>query len=296
MLKLPYSYKLLSLLLFYCSLLNAQKNTFSRSIKLPPELKEVSGMTRLPNGDLWLLNDSKNPADLFRFDPNQKKVVEVRHLNARNYDWEDLTHDPAGNLYIGDFGNNYNKRQNLRIFRYNPNTGALESIPFRYPDQQAFPPANPSTWNFNCEAMVYFQDSLHLFSKNVFKGNFYCKHYVVCAQPGAEQVAILRDSIKLNDRVVTGAALSQDGKTLALTGYIMGKRFGIWPYTKASVMYFTDYEGTRFLRGKQRWRRLPKFGVSRQFESITQWDPKTWIAANEGRKPQVQRIWRLKSR
>ncbi|HLP92546.1 MAG TPA: hypothetical protein VK168_00840 [Saprospiraceae bacterium] len=271
----------------------AQSSTVAKSIKLPPELKEVSGMTRLPNGDLWLLNDSKNPADLFRFDPFQKKVVEVRHLAARNYDWEDLTHDQAGNLYIGDFGNNYNKRQNLRIFRYHLASGRLDSLPFRYPDQTSFPPAKTSDWNFNCEAMVFFQDSLHLFSKNVFKGDFICKHYVIPITPGKETVAILRDSIKLSGRVVTGAALSKDGKTLALTGYIMGKKLGFFPYTRASVIYFTDFQGSRFLRGKQHRKRLPKCGISRQFESITPWDEQHWLAANEGRKPQMQRIWRL---
>ncbi|MBC7774256.1 MAG: hypothetical protein H7246_02360, partial [Phycisphaerae bacterium] len=47
-------------------------------------------------------------------------------------------------------------------------------------------------------------------------------------------------------------------------------------------------------KGKQRWKRLPKFLISRQFESITQWDNNLWVAANEGRKPQVQRIWKVK--
>jgi hypothetical protein len=276
--------------------LNAQEKTPARSIILPDVLKEVSGMTHLPNGELWMLNDSKNPADLYLFDPYLKKLKEVRHVKARNYDWEDLTHDDSGNLYIGDFGNNNNKRQNLRIFRYNLGTEELDSIPFRYPDQMAFPPAKEREWNFNCEAMVYYQDSLHLFSKNAFKGNFYCKHYVLPTEPGAEQVAILRDSIKLKNRVVTGAALSQDGKTLALTGYIMGRRFGFWPYTRASVMYFTNFKGSWFFRGKQKWRRLPKCGISRQFESITAWNDQIWLVANEGRKPQVQRIWRIKNK
>ncbi len=250
-------------------------------------------MTRMPNGDLWLLNDSHNPSDLFRFDPIEGKILEVRHLPVQNFDWEDLSHDTEGNLYIGDFGSNYNKRKNLRIFRYNPSTGALDSILFRYPDQTAFPPARVEDWNFNCEALVYYQDSLHIFSKNSFKGNFYTKHYVLPAKPG-EYVAELRDSIRLKNRVVTGAAISQDQKTFVLTGYIIGKHFGFLPFTRASAMYFTEFTGSHFLQGNQQWKRLPKCLISRQFESITQWENDVWIAANEGRKPQVQGVWRIK--
>ncbi|MFN0174353.1 MAG: hypothetical protein ACKVU0_06890 [Saprospiraceae bacterium] len=254
-------------------------------------------MTRLPNGDLWLLNDSKNPSDLFRFDPIAGKLLETRRLPVKNFDWEDLAHDPAGNLYIGDFGNNLNKRRNLRIFRYNPTTGALDSIQFRYPDQVAFPPAREADWNFNCEAMVFFRDSLHLFSKNSFKGNFYTKHYVVPAIPNnsGEYVAELRDSIRLKNRVVTGAAISRDGRNFVLTGYIIGKRLGFLPFTRANAMYFRGFSGSQFLKGKQRWKRLPKCLISRQFESITQWEGNIWIAANEGRKPQYQHIWKVKS-
>lgn len=265
-----------------------------RRVDLPPALKEVSGMTRMANGDLWLLNDSNNPADLFRFDPIAGKVLEVKHLPVQNFDWEDLTHDLSGNLYIGDFGSNYNKRRNLRIFRYHPGTGALDSIQFQYPDQNAFPPARVEDWNFNCEAMIFFQDSLHIFSKNSFKGNFYSKHYVLPAKPG-RYVAELRDSIRINNRVITGAAISQDGKTFVLTGYIIGKRLGFIPFTRASAMFFTQFTGSRFFTGKQEWKRLPKCLIARQFESITQWDGHIWMVANEGRKPQKQGVWRLRN-
>jgi len=276
-------------------LLFAQSKKIPRHVDLPAELKEVSGMTRMPNGELWLLNDSHNPADLFRFDPIAGKLLETRHLPVANFDWEDLTHDPAGNLYIGDFGNNYNRRRNLRIFKYNPATGSLDSIQFRYPDQQTFPPARVEDWNFNCEAMVFLNDSIHLFSKNSFKGNFYTKHYVLPAKPQREEyVAELRDSIRLKNRVVTGAAISRDGKTFVLTGYIIGKRFGFIPFTRASAMYFTGFSASQFFKGKQHWKRLPKFLISKQFESITQWEGNLWVAANEGRKPQFQRVWRVK--
>lgn len=281
------------LLAFSLPVASFAQNKIARRTSLPDVLREVSGMVRTPSGDLWLLNDSKNPPELFRFDPVAEKLLETRRLPIANRDWEDLAADDKGNLYIGDFGNNRNARRDLRIYRYNPTTQALDSILLRYPDQTAFAPADERDWNFNCEAMVFFRDSLHLFSKNAFKGNFVTKHYVVPAKPG-NYVAELRDSIRLKNRVVTGAALSHDGKTLALTGYIIGKKMGILPYTKASVFYFTDFNESNFLRGKQDRKRLPKFLIARQYESVTQWEGDCWIVANEGRKPQFQAVWRLK--
>ncbi|MBL7828751.1 MAG: hypothetical protein JNJ57_19100, partial [Saprospiraceae bacterium] len=230
--------------------LQAQKKLLFRRVELPSGLKEVSGITRTASGTLWMHNDSHNPPELFSVDPYSGRTLEVKKLPVPNLDWEDLASDTKGNLYIGDFGNNYNKRKNLRIYIYRPESGALDSIKFSYPDQKAFPPEHATDWNFNMEACVFFNDSLHLFSKNVFKGNFFTKHYVLPAKPGV-YVAELRDSLRINNRVITGAAISRDGKTLALTGYIIGKRLGFLPYTRASAVFFSAFQGSNFFQGKK---------------------------------------------
>lgn len=289
-----YSVRLTFLLAFLIPLcLQGQTSTPPRRTSLPPELKEVSGMVRTASGDVWMHNDSRNPPLLFRYDPLKGQILETRRLPIINRDWEDITTDSQGFLYIGDVGNNRNARRDLRIYRYHPESGQLDSILLRYPDQHHFAPADTRWWNFNCEAMVWYRDSLHLFSKNSFQGNFYTKHYVVPARPG-EYVAELRDSICLKNRVVTGAALSRDGHTLALTGYIIGKKLGFLPSTKASVFYFTGFNESHFFKGKAVRKRLPKFLIARQFESVTQWDGDCWLVANEGRKPQYQAVWGLR--
>ena len=278
-----------SLFLFLPTFLAAQKLPPRRSV-LPDEIREVSGMVRTPDGQLWLLNDSRNPPDLFRIDPISGQLLETRRLPIPNRDWEDLTMDPAGNLYIGDFGNNKNARRNLCIFIYQPETGRLDSITFYYPDQTAFPPAAEHDWNFNCEAMVFFQDSLHIFSKVVFKGDFMTKHYVLPAQPG-NYVAELRESYFLKNRVVTGACLSPDNRNLVLTSYIVGKKLGIFPYTKATAYFFSDFPDSSFFSGKRSAKKLPKCFIARQFESITWWDEQHWLVANESRGLQKQAVW-----
>jgi len=40
-----------------------------RQVKLSAQLQEVSGMTFLPDGSLWMLNDSQNPSELYRVNP-----------------------------------------------------------------------------------------------------------------------------------------------------------------------------------------------------------------------------------
>jgi hypothetical protein len=263
-----------------------------RRQQLPAALREVSGMARTPQGHLWLLNDSHNPPELFRYDPCTRQLLEVRHLPVPNRDWEDLTLAPDGTLYIGDFGNNRNDRRDLCIFRYHPETEALDSIRFIYADQREFPPTRYADWNFNCEAMVFWRDSLHLFSKAVFAGSCVVKHYVVPARPGA-YVAELRDSLHLPKRVVTGAALSDDGRTLALTSYIGGRKLGIFPYAHATVFFFQDFPEGHFLRGRVESQRLPQFPLARQYESVVPWSEGCWLVANERRAWQKQRLWRL---
>ncbi len=285
-------FHLLLIALCAATLLHAQQKP-PRRVRLSAELPEISGLARTPNGALWALNDSGHPATLYRIDERTGRIEETRKLPVRNYDWEDLCSDPGGRLYIGDVGNNANNRRDLRIYRYDPATGALDSIAFVYPDQQYFPPRGQQHWNFDCEAMVYSRDSLHLFSKNRFVGNFYVKHYAVPAQPG-QHTAQLLDSFLLPNRVVTGAALSPDGQTLALTAYIVRLKGGFLPYTKASVFFFTGYAGANFFAGQYRRKRLPKFLLARQFESVVYANSGYWLAANERRGPYKARLWRVK--
>ena len=264
-----------------------------RRTKLPATLTEVSGLVLTPDGNLWALNDGGNSSELFRFDAKTLQLLDTRTLPIPNRDWEDLTADKEGNLYIGDFGNNGNNRKDLRIYRYHPQRGTMDSILFRYPDQWAFPPKDKRQWNFDCEAMVFFGDSLHLFSKNRFKSNHFSKHYVLPAQAGVH-VPMLRDSVYLKKRVVSGASMGEDGKTLSLTAYYIGFFLKCIPYTRAQAYFFTNYDGARFFSAARRRKKLPKCLIARQFESIAAWRPGVWLVANEGIGPQKAALWRLK--
>jgi hypothetical protein len=263
-----------------------------RRVKLPSELKEISGIVALPDHTIWALNDGGNQPVLFHFDPQHKKITERHLLPVSNRDWEDLQMDQNGNLWIGDIGNNGNRRKDLCFFRFNPVSLQIDSVFFSFPDQRAFPPSGDAERNFDCEAFVWYNDTLHLFTKSRFAGRHFTKHYAVPALPGNWQ-AQLRDSLFLPKRVVSGAGVSADGKTLALTAYYVKKRIWGLPYTRASVFFITGFKDTHFLRGEVQTKRLPKFLIARQFESITQFSDDIWLAANEGILWQKPGLWKV---
>lgn len=236
-----------------------------RKIKLPPSLDEVSGLYYAGPDSLWWHNDGGNAPALYLTDRRghiQKRVVLPQ---LRNVDWEDLTADDNGRLYIGDFGNNGSSRRDLRIYSYDPTEETLDSISFHYPDQVAFPPLQGS---FDVEGFFWHNDSLHLFSKSRLpKSSFVTKHYVLSARPGEQQVAELRDSIILRKRVVTGAALERSTGTVALVSYYYRKLLGILPFSQASVFLFRNYPEGHFLRGDFSRKRISCL-LATQYESV----------------------------
>ena len=114
---------------------------------LPKTLKEVSGIETIKDSELvWMLNDSGNKAHLYGLNLKGKIVKELK-IDAKNNDWEDISADNQGNIYIGDFGNNQNTRKNLAILKVKKsdlnNTSEKikeERIHFYYPEQAKFPP------------------------------------------------------------------------------------------------------------------------------------------------------------
>ncbi|MEZ4991506.1 MAG: hypothetical protein R2824_13885 [Saprospiraceae bacterium] len=237
-----------------------------KHFRLPPALTEVSGLYYAGTDSLWWHNDGGDQPALYLTDGagNLKRTVRLPALH--NQDWEDITADDQGRIYIGEFGNNANRRKDLRIYRYDPGDGALDSISFVYPDQHEFPPP-PARANYDMEAFFWFNDSLHLFSKNrLQQGNYQTRHYTLPASPGT-YTAQLRDSLFLRKRVITGAAISPDRKKVALIGYNYKRCLGFIPTSAASIFLFTDFTGSDFLRGTMKRKSLSCI-VATQYEAV----------------------------
>ncbi len=211
---------------------------------LPAELSEASGLEFFDQ-QLWLEQDGGAGPVLFTIDTLTGAVQVTNQLPfLENTDWEDLAED-AENLYVGDFGNNFGNRTDLRIYKVNKTalqvagTVTAEVIAFSFSDQTDFTPASDAT-NFDCEAFIVLGDSIQLFSKRWLDKTTH--HYVLPTTAGAH-VAQLRDSFDLGF-LATAADISEDG-TIALLGYDGST-------SETSMLLLWDYPGTNIFGGNKR--------------------------------------------
>jgi hypothetical protein len=158
--------RFLLLLLLPLSLFSQEKISV-----LPNRLKEISGLVFVTDDLMVGHNDGGNSPTLYFISKTGEVEHEVKISNADNKDWEDITFDGKDNLYIGDFGNNENKRQDLCIYVVSLKEALkndkieAKKIKFTYPDQNSFPPKDEDR-KFDCEAVAFYKDTLYLFTKN----------------------------------------------------------------------------------------------------------------------------------
>lgn len=212
--------------------------------KLPKVLNEVSGTEISTKSDLiWMLNDSGNKPILYGV--NKKGHIEANiKIEATNYDWEDLASNGDGNIFIGDFGNNKNKRKNLSILRVDASrlnkdeTVKIDQISFSYDNQNEFPPKKKDM-HFDCEAFFYFNNNFYLFTKSRVKGNYGKTNlYKIPAKLGNHFAKYMTSFTTCEGLQcwVTGADISDNGKQVALL-------------TQKGVWVFSNFTADDFFNG-----------------------------------------------
>ena len=212
---------------------------------LPKTLNEVSGTETIANSDLiWMINDSGNTPKLYGLD-TKGNIIKAIKINAKNNDWEDLTTDSLGNIYIGDFGNNFNKRKNLAVLKVknedliDSKNVEIQHISFYYPNQKKFPPKKKKM-HFDCEAFFHFNDSLYLFTKSREKHNFGKTNlYKIPATQGNHEARFISSFKTCNELPcrITSVDISHNGKQVALL-------------TLDAVWLFSNYTKDNFFNGK----------------------------------------------
>ena len=148
---------------FVSSTLSAQK------INLSPELNEISGLTWWRN-NLVAINDGGNQPLLYFL--NEKGAIVHRCLitNAVNRDWESITNDSDGNLYIADCGNNLNNQKEITIYKvavemaFSAEQINAETCTATLPYPELPLPKN--NLDFDFEAMNWEGDQLVFYSKS----------------------------------------------------------------------------------------------------------------------------------
>lgn len=278
-------------------LLACQQNSDSLTIlySLPKKLKEVSGITYSPQTNLiWTLEDSGNSNTIYGLNSNGTIAKAITIENTENIDWEDITKDKEGNLYIGDFGNNDNTRKNLCIYRIdkkalNSNTAVpAYKISFAYPEQLDFPPKKKELF-YDAEGFFEFKNNFYLFTKNRSKGfDGTAFLYKIPNTSGFHQ-AIFMGKFKTcedyNHCAITSAAISPD-------------EFKIVILNHDKIWLFENFKGDNFLKGTKTALQLNHFS---QKEAVFFRDnDKLFIAdernKKEGGKMYVVSLKKLKSK
>lgn len=213
-------------LLFACNS-KSQETNFKEVFTLDKNHKEISGMIyHHPTQKLWMLQDKGNPSELYVYSPEGVFEQTITIANQENTDWEDLSQDTSGNIYIGNFGNNKNDRKDLKILKLN--AGSLQNTPleaeqetaFYYEDQKEFPPKKSSLL-YDCEAFVATKDAFYLFTKNRakgFDGTFFV--YKIPNAPGnfkAVKIATLKTCEQYKNCAITGASINSEENEIALS-------------------------------------------------------------------------------
>jgi hypothetical protein len=207
---------------------------------LPDELGESSGLavSRTQPGVLWSHNDSGDGPNLYAIDPSGRLLAIISVANAAAIDWEDMASGPCPAnlraamtsrcLYLADTGDNDRMRKELTVYVVvepllaatdaKPPTIVAQSFRYRYPDEP-----------HDCEALAVMPNGdVTIVSKGRtgtidFFGISAARVASALTSGDILTADHLGDTgIKPDEaigRLVTGAAVSPDGMTLALRTY-----------------------------------------------------------------------------
>lgn len=278
-----YSFLILYALLF----MNCNTGKLNIIISLPSVLNEVSGIeTRKKDQLFWMVNDSGNKPILFGLD-STGKIIKALKVKAKNRDWEDLTTDSEGNIYIGNFGNNDNQSKNLSVLKItakdldkNKESVKPKVINFSYPEQKKFPPKSKNK-HFDCEAFFYFKDALYLFTKSrnpKEKGK--TNVYKLPTKQGKHKAKLISSFNTCEQSMcwVTSADINDNGTKMALL-------------TENSVFVFSNFEDDDFFNSE--FKRY-KFEHSSQKESVAFKNDSTLYIADEYNGLKGRNLYELK--
>ena len=183
---------------------------------MPEILNECSGIVASSDSTFWMMNDSGNSNELFLVDRNGSIIESKRIRSSKNHDWEELCSDVDGNVYIGDFGDNYQIRDDYTIYKVenenlNSDSPVINSsiIKFKYSTNRSY----------DAEAMIHFRGAIYIFTKNrEDKFDGICNIFKLHEN---DSIAKYKGQIKmpsLNRELywVTAASISPDNDKLAL--------------------------------------------------------------------------------
>jgi len=182
-------------------------------------LTEASGLaaSRIHPGIYYTHNDGGHPPDLFAFNDQGNIVGVWRVAGAENVDWEDMAVQEIGGksrVFLADIGDNAGKRSTVQVYQVDEPTGREELRAVRYDLRYPDGPHN---------AEAFFVDPSGRFWIIVKTKD---RAGVYVGDPTQDSVAALKRVSELefegpkDARLVTGAAISPDGKSVVVRTYL----------------------------------------------------------------------------
>ncbi|MFK8005752.1 MAG: hypothetical protein AB8H03_05245 [Saprospiraceae bacterium] len=218
-------------------------------VELPATLNEISGMIFQNETSLFAHNDGGQGAWIHEVNLEEKKINRsIKIYNTNNLDWEDMAQD-EDYIYVADSGNNLGQRTDLKLYKISKielemfDSVAAEIIEFEYPDQINFSPT--SDHNFDCEAVISFENELFLFSKNHLDQK--TKLYSLSKNAGNHTANLLQEFE--SDGLITGATISKDNNVITLLGYhkeVINQVENFDPF----IWLLYDFENDKIFDGK----------------------------------------------
>ncbi|MBI3136101.1 MAG: hypothetical protein HYZ14_15600 [Bacteroidetes bacterium] len=263
--------------LFSLSLTVFSQLSMKKIAELPEKMYETSGLVFYDDKYLITHNDGGNKAEIYVFDIKTGGYKTIELEDTKNNDWEDLAQDDKGRIYIGDFGNNLNKRETCQIFILpkdflEKDKTKPKKITFSYEDQTKFPPSKTEL-NFDCEAFFWKNDSLYLFTKcrtEPFSG--ITNIYVIPDKAG-DHVAKKIGSVQL---------CSTDWRFCSVTAADYSEKYNVVALLTYSRLYLiSGFTGNQFWNGTLKSYQL---NLVRQREAVCFKGKNSWYMTDEYRK------------
>jgi len=191
--------------------------------ELPTDIiKECSGLARSRRHTaqpvFWTHNDSGEGAELFAIDGEGALLRRVKIPDATNVDWEDICIDDKGRVIVADIGDNLKKRRVFTLYRFSEPSATNEDekvtepqvLNYRYPRGQG---------PYDAEALFAFGGDAYLFTKDPTRTRLYKLPLPPVVRHGETlEAEFIAESNTF--ATVTGAAISHDGKHIALINYL----------------------------------------------------------------------------
>lgn len=240
-------------------------------------ITESSGLVDsvLHDGVLWTLNDSGNSATIYPVSLNgallsSSQSSGIKIDGAENFDWESITSDKQGTLYIADTGQNIDLARTQIIYQIKEpadiqatrRESVVREIAFNYEDQSGF---FMSRNEFDVEAVFYSDHHIHLLTKGW--GKSISKWYRLQQSEEFGNAARLLTRINFGKALITGAEVDQSGLRLA----VLAKR-SIWLFTREAL-------GQNWFSSDIKYLRTRDIGVT---EGITFYGNRLYISNESG--------------